>query len=338
MVAAGQGETMARCWMLAVFALALIAPGLARAQETISIPSETPALLGAFLHRQAPPQTVVGYLYMPANATGPVPALILKHDSGGLTPPGADNIRKWAETLNSWGVAAFVVDSFGPRGISGTASDQSQLNQIADVADAFNGLKVLAADPRIDKTRIGIFGWSRGGTVAMVTALETARLAVLDPDGPKFAAHIVFYGSSATQYRDKATDGAPMLFFHGQTDDYAAMAPTKEFADWAQSMGDAVTFISYPDTYHRFDVEGTHDGVVSTVQSGRNCDAVIDLSSFSVVRMGHQPASGVTPQALGAYFKSCTQLGAHLAYNAQARADAVEKVHAFLRQVFHIAG
>ena len=324
--------------MIAAFALALIAPGLARAQEKIAIPSETPALLGPFLHRQAPPQTVIGYLYMPANAAGPVPALILKHDSDGLQGPGGDNVRKWALTLNSWGVAAFVVDSFGPRGISGTANDQSQLNQIADVADALNGLKLLAADPRIDKSRIGIMGWSRGGTVAMVTALETARLAVLDSDGPKFAAHIVFYGSGATQYRDKATDGAPMLFFHGAADDYAAMAPTKEFADWAQSMGDAITFISYPDTYHRFDVEGTHGVCVATVQSGRNCDAVIDLSTFSVVRMGHQPASGVTPQALAAYFKSCTQLGADLDYNAQARADAVQKVHAFLQQVFHIAG
>jgi dienelactone hydrolase len=328
---------MPRTWMLGLLALMLTAPGLARAEETISVPSETPALLGAFLHHQAPPQAVVGYLYMPANATGPVPALILKHDSGGLEGPGGDNVRKWALTLNSWGVAAFVVDSFGPRGISGTASDQTQLNILADVADSFNALKALAADPRIDKSRIGILGWSRGGTVAMITALETARLAVLDPGGPKFAAHIVFYGSAATQYRDKATDGAPMLFFHGVTDDYAAMAPVKEFADWAQSMGDPVTFIAYPATYHRFDVEGAH-GFASSVQSGHNCDAVIDLSAFAVVRMNHQPASGVTPQILGAYFKSCTQLGADLDYNADARADAVAKTHAFLQQVFHITG
>jgi dienelactone hydrolase len=322
----------------AALLLALATPGLARAQQTVAIPSETPALMGGFLHRQAPPQNVVGYLYLPANATGPVPALVLKHDSGGLSGPGGDNVRKWAQMLAGWGVAALVVDSFGPRGVSGTASDQAQLSQWVDVADALNALKVLAADPRIDKNRIGIMGWSRGGTVAMVTALETARQAVLDPDGPKFAAHIVFYGSGATQYRDKATDGAPMLFFHGAADDYAAMAPTKEFADWAQTMGDAVTFIAYPGDYHRFDVEGQHGGFVSGVQSGRNCDVVIDLATGQVVRMDHKPASGVTVQSYTAYFKSCTELGADLDYDAQARTDAVAKVHAFVQQVFHLGG
>jgi dienelactone hydrolase len=328
---------MVRVIAIIALLLALALPSVLRAQERVSIPSETPALMGAFLHRQAPPQTVVGYLYMPANAAGPVPALILKHDSDGLEGPGGDNLRAWAKLLASWGVAAFVVDSFGPRGVSGTASDQAQLSQWVDVADAFSALKVLTADPRIDRNRIGIMGWSRGGLVAMITALETARQAVIDGDA-KFAAHIVFYGPSSTQYRDRATDGAPMLFFHGEADDYAPVAPTKEFAGWAQSMGDPVTFITYPRTYHRFDVEGSHGGFVQTVQTARNCDAVIDLTTGQVVRMDHKPVSGVTLPAYAAYFKSCTQFGADIDYNASARADAVAKVHAFVQQVFHVAG
>ncbi|HXQ11281.1 MAG TPA: dienelactone hydrolase family protein [Caulobacteraceae bacterium] len=318
--------------------LGLAAAGGVRAQERIAIPSETPPLLGAYLHQKAPPTTVVGYLYMPANATGPAPALILKHSSGGLTGADGENVRAWAKTLNGWGVAAFAVDSFGPRGVGSTVSDQSQLPQWADLADSFNALKVLAADPRIDKSRIGIMGWSRGGTIAMLTALEAARRAVIDADGPKFAAHIVFYGSASTQFRDTATDGAPMLFLHGSADDYVAVGPTKEFADWAQSMGDPVTFITYPGAYHEFDVAGGFNGYAAAVQSGRNCDAVIDLSTGQVVRMDHKPANGVTVAAYGAYFKSCIQSGADLHYNAQARADAVQQVHAFLQRVFHIAG
>jgi dienelactone hydrolase len=319
-------------------ALGLSAASVARAQERIEIPSETPPLLGAYLHGKAPPTTVVGDLYMPASPTGAVPALILKHSSGGLTGADGDNVRAWAKTLTGWGVAAFVVDTFGPRGVGSTVTNQSQLPQWADLADSFNALKVLAADPRIDKSRIGIMGWSRGGTIAMLTALETARRAVIDRDGPKFAAHIVFYGSASTQFRDTATDGAPMLFFHGAADNYVSVAPTKEFADWAQSMGDPVTFITYPDTYHEFDVAGGFSGYAASVQSGRNCDAVVDLSTGQVVRMDHRPAAGVTVAAYGAYFKSCIQSGADLHYNAQARADAVQQVHAFLQRVFHIAG
>jgi dienelactone hydrolase len=328
---------MGRWLSLAMAVLALIAPAFAVAEEKIAIPSETPASMGEFLHRQAPPATVVGYLYLPADAKGPVPAMILKHGSGGLDGPHGDNIRKWARTLNSWGVAAFIVDSFGPRGISGTASDQAQLRPWADLADTFAALKVLAADPRIDAKRIGVMGWSRGGSIAMQAALESARLAVLAPGDAKFAAHVVFYGSAETQYRDTATDGAPMLFLHGESDNYVPIGPTREFAGWAQSMGDQVQFVAYPNTYHDFDVEGGYSGFARIVQTARDCDAVIDLSTGHVVRMDHQPAS-VTPQQFGAYYHGCVKQGADLAYNGAARADAVQKVRAFLIQAFHIGG
>jgi dienelactone hydrolase len=323
---------------MAALALGLIAPDLALAQQTIPIPSETPPALMAYLHRQAPATTVTGYLYLPAGAAGPVPAMILKHDSSGLTGASGDNIRAWAKQLNAWGVAAFIVDSFGPRGVTSTTADQTVLPQWADLADSFNALKLLAADPRIDKSRIGIMGWSRGGMIAMIAALETARRAVLSADGPRFAAHIVFYGSAATQYRDSATDGAPLLFFHGEADDYVALASVKESAAWIQGKGDAVTFITYPGATHAFDVQGGVSGLVRSVQSGRNCDAVIDLPTVQVTRLDHKPATGITVQAFSAYFRSCTVMGAHLAYDAAARADTVQKTHAFLQQVFHIGG
>ena len=320
----------------ALVASLLSLPLPALAAEKIAIPSETPASLVEFLRHTAPPATVVGYLYLPAHVSGPVPALILKHGSGGLDGPGGDNVRLWAKTLNEWGVAAFVVDSFGPRGIEGTATNQGQLRFFADIADAFSGLKVLAADPRIDASRIGIMGWSRGGEPAMVTALETARRDVLGAGAPKFAAHIVFYGPAAVQYRDTATDGAPFLFFHGESDDYVPIGPTREWSEWLKTMGNPVAFYGYPNAFHDFDVAGARDGFASSVETSRNCDAVIDLSTTRVVRMDHKPASGVTPQSFAAYMQSCSQKGANLDYNAQARADAVEKVHAFLRQVFHL--
>jgi dienelactone hydrolase len=329
---------MSQAWLkTAVLAASiLVLPLSAIAAETIAIPSETPATLAEFLRHTAAPTTVLGYLYLPQRLSGPVPALILKHGSGGLGGPTGDNIRLWAKTLNDWGVAAFVVDSFGPRGIESTGTNQGQLRTLADIADSFSGLKVLAADPRIDAARIGIMGWSRGGEPAMVTALETARRDVLGADGPKFAAHVVFYGPAAVQYRDTATDGSPFLFLHGESDDYVPVGPTREWSEWLKTMGNQVAFYAYPKTYHDFDVAGTRNGLASLVETARNCDAVIDLSTGRVVRMDHKPASGVTPQSFGAYMRSCGQTGADLYYNGQARADAVEKLHAFLRQAFHL--
>jgi dienelactone hydrolase len=316
---------------------ALTAPGLAQAQQKISIPSVTPASLFALLHHDTKPTTVTGELYLPPKASGPVPAMVLMHGSGGLQGPTGTNIRKWATTFAGWGVAALVVDSFGPRGIKETATNQGQLSAWADVADTLAALKILAADPRIDKDRIGIVGWSRGGGTSFKTALETVRKSVITDDA-KFALHVVFYGSADVQYRDRATDKSPILFLQGEADNYTVIGPTREFADWAQSQGNPVSFISYPKTYHDFDVQGGFSGFVKTLEVYAKCDLVTDLTSGHVLRMNHADNPKATAEEVTAYLKTCITHGANLAYNAAARADAAEKIHGFLKQYFQIGG
>lgn len=318
-------------------AWASLAPWMLPAQEKIDIPSRTPTTWTEYAHGQGGAVKVAGYLYLPSGAKGPFPAMVLKHGSAGLTGPQGDNIRRWASDLNDWGVAAFVVDSFGPRGIGESASDQSKLRSLADLADAFAGLKALAADTRIDASRIGIMGWSRGGAVAMESALESARLGVLAPTDPRFAAHIVFYGQASPQYRDKATDHAPMLFFHGEADNLVPIGPTREFAEWIRSQGNAVTFQAWAGVYHDFDVEGGIDGFVK-VETARNCDVVVDLATGEVIRMDHKPVAGVSGFTLIRYMRGCMERGAELHPNRAVRADSVERVHRFLTETFHLPG
>jgi dienelactone hydrolase len=312
----------------------IVLAGAALAQQKISVPSVTPASLTQLVHHQAPEATVSGELYMPPKASGPVPAMVLKHGSGGLQGPTGANIRKWAATFTGWGIAAFLVDSFGPRGMSSSVADQTKVSSWADVADALSALKVLGADPRIDKTRIGIIGWSRGGGVAWKTSLETIRKSVITDD-LKFALHIVFYGDAEFQYRDRATDQSPMLFLHGESDNYVEIGPMREFADWAQGKGSPVTFISYPKTFHDFDVQGSN-GVVKEAQVFTKCDMVVDLATGRVVRLNHADNPTTTPEQIAAYSKSCMTHGPTISYNANARSDAVEKVREFLKQNFQL--
>jgi dienelactone hydrolase len=325
---------MTRLWNIAAVAISLAAPGMASAQQKLSISSVTPASLTALLHHETTPTTVTGQLYLPPKASGPILALVLLHGSGGLEGPTGTNIRKWAGTFAGWGVAALVVDSFGPRGIKETGSNQGQLSGWADDADALSALKVLAADPRIDKDRIGVVGWSRGGTAALNTALEAVRKSVITGD-LKFALHVVFYGSATFQYRSR-TDQSPMIFLHGEADNYVIPGPTREFADWAQSQGNPVTFISYPKALHDFDVLGQVSGFVKGLEESAKCDLVTDLSNGHTLRMNHVDNPTVSADDVRAYTKSCVGHGASLGYNAAARADAVEKVHAFLKQNFQL--
>jgi dienelactone hydrolase len=177
-------------------------------------------------------------------------------------------------------------------------------------------------------------GWSRGGGVAARTALETVRKSVIGSD-LKFAAHVVFYGDAEFQYRDKATDQSPVLFFHGESDNYVGIGPMREFADWMKGMGNDVTFVSYPKTFHDFDVEKTANGVVKEAEVFVKCDMVSDLVTGKVLRLNHvDNPTATTPEQLAAYVKSCTTRGASEFYNASARSDAVEKLHEFLKKNF----
>ena len=172
----------------------------------------------------------------------------------------------------------------------------------------------------------------------MEAALESARLAVLAPADPKFAAHIVFYGMASPQYRDSATDHAPMLFLHGESDNLVPIGPTREFADWIQTQGNPVTFHTYPGVYHDFDVENGIDGAVSLVETARNCDIVVDCASGQIVRMNNKAVTGVSGLALIHYMRGCMQRGAELHPNGAARTDALQRVHSFVTQTFHIPG
>ncbi|MCZ7655921.1 MAG: hypothetical protein M5R42_19135 [Rhodocyclaceae bacterium] len=60
-----------------------------------------------------------------------------------------------------------VIDSFGPRGVMSTADDQTRVTTTQMLQDAYGALVFLADDKRIDSARIGVMGFSKGGTVAL---------------------------------------------------------------------------------------------------------------------------------------------------------------------------
>lgn len=100
-----------------------------------------------------------------------------------------------------------MVDSFTPRNVRETATDQARLPTAANVADALAALRLLATHPRIDPDRIGIIGFSKGGQVALYTALEPFRRAVIDDDR-RFAAHVALYPYCSDWYTAARVTGA----------------------------------------------------------------------------------------------------------------------------------
>ncbi len=222
-----------------VFLASLLAVGTlcAAAADAIRIPfkSATPATLYDVARERRdrwPVTEVWGDLSLPAGANGPIPAVVLAHGSDGVTP----SLAQWVNLFNDMGVATFVVDSFGPRGVSSTAADQTSVPAAANLMDSFAALQLLAHDPRIDATRIGIMGFSRGGTVAFQTAQRPFLRAAVK-GGETFAFHIAAYAGCLQIYTSPDVTLAPLLNLVGAADDYTHPVPCEALAAEYAALG-----------------------------------------------------------------------------------------------------
>jgi len=264
---------------------------------------------------------ILGTLSLPPGS-GRMPAMIVVHGSGGVS---AGREHAWAKRLGDMGVAAFVTDSFRPRGVTSTAEDQSRVSTVSMVADAFNALKLLSTHPRIDPNRIGIMGFSKGGQVSLYTALEPFRRVAAG--NLRFATHVPLYPSCALPYISREITRAPMLVLMGGADDYTPAAQCERYVDWFRGKGAPIRSIVYPGAAHGFD-SPTAVRRMDNVQSARDCRMDIELEPVQGRRW--DDGALIPPERINGYLRECSKRGAHFGGNPAALARAVEDLRAHL--------
>jgi dienelactone hydrolase len=306
--------------------LLVASSGLAFAQLRLEIiPIESVTLTGEqFLAGDAPgkPVTLAGELRLPRPGTDKLPAVILVHGSGGI----GVNIDEWARELNGWGVAAFILDSFSARGITSTVADQSLLAHLAMMVDAYRALGKLAQHPRIDPSRIGVMGFSKGAVAAVFSSSERFY-HLYGPSNAKFAAHIGLYTPCNTRYRedDKAT-GRPIRLFHGIADDYVSIEPCRTYVGQLKKAGVDVSLAEFAGATHAYDSTAYKERIVlPQAMSSRNCSLVEGERG--------QIMNAKTGKAFD-YNDPCMEKGASVGYNAAATQGTRDGVKAFLSITF----
>lgn len=271
-------------------------------------------------------ETVFGYLSLPQDEDRPVPAMILMHGSGGI---GYRELRYTAEYVRM-GLAVFAVDSFAPRGVASTVDDQLRVTGVQMVSDAFGALKLLRANPRIDGNRVGVQGVSKGGTVALDTAIKQfARVRGL-PGDVKFAAHIPLYPGCSTQYRTPTTTGAPILVLVGERDDYVGTENCRDYAEVLKKQGADIRFIVYPNAEHGFDGrDGLNHYWIGNAQNYSKCRVYIEDDGKAVY-----PKTGEVLEsprkAVDVMSKDCITRGASIGTNPVAKSRSLEEIRDFL--------
>ncbi len=189
----------------------------------------------------------------------PQPAVLALHGCGGLYAKGgalSSRYRETADTLHAAGYAVLMPDSFGSRGLRDVCQTRYSDRTVGvndRVQDARAALVWLAAQPGVDARRIGVLGWSNGGTTVL-NLLEQRRTHPQAGE-PALAGAAVFYpGCSPLLKRKAEIESVPLLMQLGALDDWT---PAQPCVDWAATLkaraGTDVTVHVYEGSYHGFD-------------------------------------------------------------------------------------
>jgi dienelactone hydrolase len=228
----------------AALLLTLVSPG-AGAQERVTVDSLDPSV------------RLIGFWFPAPVAALPTaaPAVVLLHGCGG--PYGrfgqlSERMREYAQLLNAHGIHALVLDSLTPRSQRELCTQrigQRSVTQTNRRLDALAAVAWLAQREGVDARRIGLLGWSNGGSTVLASINSRHPAVAQAPQAPAFA--VAFYpGCEAELRRGFATD-VPLLMLVGEADDWTPAAPCHALTRAAD--GRAPQIEGYEGAYHGFD-------------------------------------------------------------------------------------
>lgn len=183
---------------------------------------------------------LVGELAFPAGGAARSPVMIVVHGSSGLSQREVD----WAAFLREQGLATFVIDYFGPRGVTARSPVQP-----TPVADLFQALILLAGDPRIDIARIGIIGFSRGASMALAAANDGGRSS----GGVQPVAAVALYPGCRRAVIEPQSQLPPLLVLIGTEDSYSTVAECQRMVGSVAGSGRNVELRIYEGATHAWD-------------------------------------------------------------------------------------
>ncbi|MEB3355368.1 MAG: dienelactone hydrolase family protein [Synechococcales bacterium] len=187
-------------------------------------------------------EEITGYLARPANATEPLPGLIVIHEWWGLN----ENIEMMTQRLAGEGYAALAVDLFGQTADTPEAA-RSQVQAATqnpallqeNLRQAYRYLVETEAAPTI-----GSIGWCFGGSWSLQTAL-------LFPD--TLDAAVIYYGGNlVTDPTELEPLSMPILGIFGGIDDNPPVETVREFESVLNDLDKSVEIYIYEGADHAF--------------------------------------------------------------------------------------
>ncbi|MGH8495315.1 MAG: S9 family peptidase [Gammaproteobacteria bacterium] len=195
---------------------------------------------------------------------------------GGYPQPTGGYFR---QVLAQDGYVVFALDNRGT-GFRGVAFDEPLYRRLGDVEvrDQLAGVEFLRSLPFVDPERIGVFGWSYGGYMALMMLMRTPEAFAAGASGAPvtdwrlYDTHYTeryladparnaagYVASSVFPYAGELSD--PLLIIHGMADDNVLFTHSTKLFAALQSAGKPFEMMTYPGSKHgllRHDEAGAH--------------------------------------------------------------------------------
>lgn len=208
--------------------------------------------------------TLTGWLFKPST-TGRHPAVVMLHGCSGVysysdpTRGIATLYREWGDRFVKAGYVALLVDSFTPRNApqDQCGNGNTGVSEVNDRPhDAYAGLKYLASKSYVYADKIGLLGWSHGGSAAM-SSLDVSKFNA----SLNFKAAVAFYpgcglynafgGVSTSTWKPYA----PFVILIGSADTTVSPSFCQTRVSRAKALGASGTSITiFTNAHHSFDM------------------------------------------------------------------------------------
>ena len=200
------------------------------------------------------PVEVSGKLILPKKGKN-LPVVVTVHSSGGpseFTSPTQSWRNDFKNQLLKNNIGIFEIDNFTSRGTENVHKNQGKVSVNAGEFDALIAYNVLDKHPRVDATKLGITGLSRGGTASYMVAEKKFSEAVIGKDKYFLASLPMAPDCFNMRFENPAPTKTKLLFLLGGADDYTPARFCVSYAERLKKAGADVEVIVKEGWHHDF--------------------------------------------------------------------------------------
>ncbi len=301
--------------------------------ESFTVTSKNFRFIDALLNdskKEWSEEEIVVWLTLPDNKiySPPYAAVILLHSSWGLS----SQEQYYANVFKQMGVATLAIDSFRSRGVRKTSLDQSRVSTASMINDAYAVLNYLQQSPQFQGDKIALMGFSKGGIVALYSALETIKGKF--PDSEAFAAHIAYYPWCGMRLNNMTLTGVPILLQGGEKDIVTPIKSCQKLIDDEihEEQKSLVFIYSHENARHAFDhpvLARIPIPISMNAQVPVNCDFREESSGEFVELYTNRKISGENIKSI---LDECSSYNGVAGYNKRATQHSLSVTKEFIEK------